>query len=593
MKKKIYSIVAAGFLFIFAAGTGFAQERENDLKLEIDLLANNLTPLPGVFRPSADLSGRGFHRDSVWPQSVSAPEVLAAWQKDVGFGGFLRIQYNLWGVYQFAKDKVVQADHLAHYESIIKNVNDSGGTAILDIFGTPAGFGRILDKVSMPKDLRVFKRVVKGLIRDLSCVKKYNIWYEVWSAPDIDDFFLGNAQDYFNLYRAAAEAVKELEAEYKINIPIGGPSVSAWFRGVDDNTIATPERGLIYGLIRFCKDYKLPLDFISWHSYTSDPQADLENTVYKKNVPTLIRDWLSYFHFDRNLPLLVDEWGFDRNDNRSAERDGSSYIAASFIPARLRYMRESGIDGQAYFSLEDFKHNKEGVFRNTGIFTYDSERSAYKGKPKAAYNVFRMLGMLKSDFFAAGLNDDFSGVIATRSKEEIAILIYNYVDPDIAMNYISRNIASLGSGERSAVANFVRSHKLNKFLSGQLDIARSGLGQRPKAILKKAKELDAQAAKLKESPRTLRIAFKNLKGDFFYQRYSMEPPCAYDCDFLAADDKVILEAPAHEEILQLKPYSVNLIILKAKPGEPVEKVVAVDVALEQAKQNSADAEEKR
>ena len=162
----------------------------------------------------------------------------------------------------------------------------------MDIFGTPAGMGRVLDKKSSPVDLRAFKKLIKETIRELSCNKKYNIWYEVWNAPDLDDFFLGRQQEYFNLYRIVAEAVVELEQETNRNIPIGGPSVSWWFQALESNTILAPERSLVYGLIRYCYSYRLPLDFVSWHGYSSDPLAEQESTVYHKYTVALIRDWL-------------------------------------------------------------------------------------------------------------------------------------------------------------------------------------------------------------------------------------------------------------------------------------------------------------
>ena len=55
-----------------------------------------------------------------------------------------------------------------------------------------------------------------------------------------------------------------------------------WFQNVEGNTIYYPERSLIYECIRFCSKLRLPLDFISWHAYTTDPFAESEITRYKK-----------------------------------------------------------------------------------------------------------------------------------------------------------------------------------------------------------------------------------------------------------------------------------------------------------------------
>lgn len=281
---------------------GFAQENNTDeLEFSIDAAAAPI-PLPKIFKPSVDLSGRGAHSDALWPQGLAAPETLDMWRKDIGFTGIYRMQYNLWEINEKSKDKDTGGVLLDNYERVIKAINNDAGVVILDIFGTPAGLGKVLDKKSLPWDLNAFKELVKARIRDLSCNKKYNIWYEVWTAPDLDVFFLGGTADYLNLYKVVAESVKELEAETGIHIPLGGPSVSWWFQNSDGNTIFAPEKSLIYELIKFCSQNKLPLDFITWHAYSTDPKAEKENTPYNNIVPVLIRDWLTYFNLDKNTP---------------------------------------------------------------------------------------------------------------------------------------------------------------------------------------------------------------------------------------------------------------------------------------------------
>lgn len=321
----------------------FAQDNEIEFTLDV---TSNTVALPKIFKPNIDLSGRGLHRVSSWPQGLAASEVLDTWRKDIGFGGIYRIQFNLWEINELAKDGALQAKLLANYEDIIRKINDNGGIVILDIFGTPAGLGKALDKKSPPYDLRAFKELIKKYIRELSCSKKYNIWYEVWSAADLDDFFLGRRQEYLGMYRAIAEGIKELETETKINIPLGGPGSSWWFQNCDSNSIVTPERSLIYELIKYCYHYHLPLDFISWHAYSTDPKVEFEVTRYNKTSIALIRDWLTYFNFDKDTPLIIDEWNYDSGANLLPERAEAANIGASFIPSRLKNMYEAGLDYQ-------------------------------------------------------------------------------------------------------------------------------------------------------------------------------------------------------------------------------------------------------
>ncbi len=563
--------------------SAFAQE--TDLEFSLDAASNTIT-LPKIFKPNIDLSGRGYHRDAAWPQNLAAKETIERWQNDIGFNGIYRMQYSLWEITQLSKDKEAQDKLLGNYEDIMKDITDAGGIVILDVFGTPAGLGQVLDKKSPARDLKAFKEFIKGYIRQLSCNKKYNIWYELWDAPDLDDFFLGRKQDYLNMYRALAESVEELEAETKIHIPIGGPSVSWWFQNLDGNTIATPEKSLAYELIKFCSHYHLRLDFISWHAFSTDVAAEKEISLYKKTAVELIRDWLSYFNLDRNTPLIVDEWNYDTNANIVPGRAEKSFICASYIPGRIKNMFESGIDYQIYFCLEDFQNNKEGVVRNVGIFSFDPESSKYNAKAKATYTAFRMLGSLGAEMYLTKLDDPFVGVIATKTPEGLVFLIYNYIDPDIAMNYISKNIASLNPAERKRLINIIKAKKIEDILKGTSDISVLRLPNNVKNLLKKARDLDDKEKKFETTERNIKIQIKNLstpidkssqqstepvsaetKQEYIYQRYVLDSGCSSDCEFSPFEQKDVFGLEVFEEKLTIKPYSLQMVLFKKKPQE--------------------------
>jgi len=563
---KVFLFFIAG-CWLLVTGYEAFPESSDDLEFTMDINAATTT-LPKIFKPNIDLSGRGFHREVDWPQTAAAKEAIEKWQKEIGFSGIFRLQYNLWEIKQLSKNKNLQHRLLVNYENIIKKISDAGGVVILNIFGTPAGLGEVLDKKSPPWDFKAFKELVKADIRYLSCFKKYNIWYEVWNAPDLDDFFLGRRQEYFNLYRAVASAVKELEAETKIHIPVGGPSVSAWFQNVNSNTVITPEKSLIYELIKFCYHYRLPLDFISWHGFSTSSAAEKESSIYNKSVVKLIRDWLSYFTFPRDTLLVIDEWNYDRSANVLPERKEKSFIAASFIPSRIKNMHEAGIDNQLYFCLEDFQSNKEGVVRNVGIFSFDPEHSTYRGSPKTTYNVFKILNNLGNDMFSAKLDDEFVGLIPTKGKDFISLLAYNYIDPEIATNYLSRNISTLNSSERKFLLNIIKSEDFEKIMQGVSDISSLRTTNKVKGLFKKTQELTQKARKFESAARNIKLTIKNLKEDYVYQIYRIDSSCSLNCEFQPSEEKEIKQTDSYQQDLSLKPYSVALIILKKKPPQP-------------------------
>jgi len=564
MNKNLrFYLLTFSFIFSFFVFNCFAQTTD-DLELTLDINSNTI-PTPKIFKPNLDLSGRGFNSDNAWPQSLASKEALDTWQKEIGFNGFYRIQFNFWEIAQFEKDPAAKNKMLANYDAVIKNISDAGGTVILDLFGTPAGMGKILDKNSSPSDLAAYKELVKSIIKDLSCEKKYNIWYEVWSAPDLEGFFLGRELDYLNLYRLISEGVKDLEAQYKIHIPVGAPSASSWFHSVGNNTVLTPEKSLVYALIKFCYQNHLSLDFITWHSFSTDPKTEKENTIYDKNAVSLVRDWLSYFNFDKNISLIVDEWNYDRHANLIPERKEKAYISASYIPARLKNMYESGLDNQLYFCLEDFQGNPEGVTRNTGVFYFSFKHS--EGQ-KVSYNVFKMLKLLEKNMFSVRLNDEFAGVIATKSDEKIVMLAFNYIDPEIAQSLVAQNIAGFSASESKFLLSLIRSDQLYKIVSQHEEVGTLPTTNKVKNLLKSAKEVYDKAEQFKSSKRVLKLNLKNIKGNYSYSLFTVDSSCSLNCEFKPVIEKEITVQDSYQEELSLTPYSVNLIVLKKKPEAP-------------------------
>jgi len=108
--------------------------------------------------------------------------------------------------------------------------------------------------VTPPKDYRKWDGLIKNLI--LHFTERYGAsevkswFFEVWNEPNLKTFFFtGDQPDYFKLYRETANTIKSVNNAYKV----GGPATAgnAWI----------PE------MISFCADNKVPIDFISTHTY--------------------------------------------------------------------------------------------------------------------------------------------------------------------------------------------------------------------------------------------------------------------------------------------------------------------------------------
>ncbi|MBN1674588.1 MAG: xylan 1,4-beta-xylosidase [Kiritimatiellae bacterium] len=110
--------------------------------------------------------------------------------------------------------------------------------------------------VTPPSDWAAWRQLVKDTAAHF--VARYGLaevrtWlFEVWNEPNGASFWSGTMADYFRLYREAAFAVKEVDAE----LAVGGPATcgSAYARWIES-------------FLSMCETEKAPVDFVSTHAY--------------------------------------------------------------------------------------------------------------------------------------------------------------------------------------------------------------------------------------------------------------------------------------------------------------------------------------
>jgi len=111
-----------------------------------------------------------------------------------------------------------------------------------------------------PKDFHKWARVCVNIVRHYNegwaDGFRYGIKrWEIWNEPDIQPCWTGTDQQFFDLYVAAAKALKAHDA----SLMIGGPAVTS------------PHSRVVKPFLAYCRDQKAPLDFFSWHAYGRKP----------------------------------------------------------------------------------------------------------------------------------------------------------------------------------------------------------------------------------------------------------------------------------------------------------------------------------
>jgi xylan 1,4-beta-xylosidase len=265
--------------------------------------------------------------------------------------------------------------------------------------------------VSPPKSMERWDGLVTAFAKNL--VDRYGEneiaqWYfEVWNEPNID-FWGGIPRDrsYYDLYEHTARALKSVSPR----IRVGGPATAAaaW---VDD-------------FLKYTKEHKAPVDFVSSHGYADDTVENLFGT--NEDIPMKDRVCRAVAKVKNqmraagkgDLPLLWTEWNVPgENEVRDTDFVG---------PALAHTIR--GCDGLAdalsFWTFSD-------VFEEDGPIPRPFEGHfglrAEGGINKPSYYDFALLHKLGDE----RLKNDNENVIVTKRKDgKLVIALWNYVDPD-------------------------------------------------------------------------------------------------------------------------------------------------------------------
>jgi len=289
--------------------------------------------------------------------------------------------------------------------------------------------------VTPPKDYEKWKAAIQDLTKHFAeryGVQEVKSWYfEVWNEPNLDGFWAGTQDEYFKLYKFSVEAIKSVNAEFKV----GGPATAgaAW----------VPET------IEFCHTNNLPLDFISTHTYGVS-QGFLDEfggsgTVLNKDKWSVSGDmWQSRRQIARSampkLELHYTEWS---SSYTPADPIHDSYQEAAYVLEKVKQAGNS-VQSMSYWTFTDIFEEAGPRFTpfHGGFGLLNTQ-----GIKKPAYHAFSLLNKLGTTEL---MNADSSSWICKNAKGEVQVLFWDcsYTLPDSVNNqaYFVRDLPAKAKG---------------------------------------------------------------------------------------------------------------------------------------------------
>jgi xylan 1,4-beta-xylosidase len=267
--------------------------------------------------------------------------------------------------------------------------------------------------ISPPKSWDRWGDLVSHLVQHL--VDRYGIdevsrWYfEVWNEPNID-FWAGDPkqQTYFQLYDAAAKAVKGVSPRLRV----GGP--------------ATAQAAWVEPFIQHVTQNHIPVDFVSTHVYGNDSSEDVFGTHEAIARNQMVCRAVKKVHDQvksstrPDLPIIFSE--YNASYKTEVEVTDSEYMGP-WLADTIRQC-DGLVDILSYWSFSDV-FEEQGVVKQPFYGGYGL--IAEGGVPKPAFNTFKLLHKLGEERIAS--NSD-SALITKRKDGTVVISVWNLCPPD-------------------------------------------------------------------------------------------------------------------------------------------------------------------
>jgi len=255
-------------------------------------------------------------------------------------------------------------------------------------------------------------------------------FFEVWNEPNLSGFFTGSMDEYFKLYEITSKAIKSVSSNYRV----GGPATAgcAW----------------ITEFIEFCHNNKIPVDFVSTHTYGVNGHLDefgVQQLFLDPN-PGAISDDIARVHHQvkaspmPELEIHFTEWSTSYSPNDPVH---DSYHSAAYILSKIK-KSETKTNSMSYWVFSD-------IFEEPG-----PPKAHFHG----GFGLLNVQGLKKPSFFAykylnqlgdLELECKDEDVWICKSDKGVQVLLWNYTyaKQDVTPNqtFYKMDLPSLSAGK--------------------------------------------------------------------------------------------------------------------------------------------------
>ena len=316
------------------------------------------------------------------------------------------------------------------------------------------------ERQSAPRDYAIWEdlcfQAAKRSLERGQRVPFWEVWNEVntgWLKPGPDDAgteafqklyarALGHEETnqatirrfeaYCKLYRATARGIRKADPLARL----GGPALASGpMEHSKDCGHCSHGQGFARGLMLWCQQENLPLDFVSWHEYFQSPETIVKEAQafrkYLEDFPALKQSVASFMITEWN-----EAWWPDRpQDHQIGAAWCANSITRAFVPAQ--------IDRPCFFYV------KQGDMGFRGDYSLLMKDNI----PKASYNVAKIFNGLSGFWLTLnGSDGDVSGVACwDAQRKRLVVVLVNFRDRYALRRHVRLQIDELPAAIRGGV----------------------------------------------------------------------------------------------------------------------------------------------
>lgn len=322
---------------------------------------------------------------------------------------------------------ILPAEGKYHFETLDQSVDQivqAGAQPLFAIAIKPKVLYPTIDeRIVDPNDYAKWEELISQIVKHYKTRGLQGLYWEVANEPDQGETggtpYLFTPENYLSYYQHTVAAVLRADPGAKV----GGPALASW------NSPILP------ALLDFCDKQKVPLNFVSWHAYSSDPKL-IEGTI--RSVQALITK-----HPSLHPETILDEWNMALSVPPTDLR-----LQPVFVTETTWRMKEAGLDYSCYYHIRDYRVDRD---RFTPFFSlkgasfmaswwnrmpqYDGLFD-YQNTLRPAYFSFQLLSRATGDRLAATSEDENVHAFLTYddSYKIYNLLVWNYSGTPVSLS---------------------------------------------------------------------------------------------------------------------------------------------------------------